>query len=46
MTLAMIPTGIIARSVRATVVEVRRQEFVQTLKGKGLRPARASFCMS
>ena len=40
LTLSMIPTGIIARSVRATVVEVRRQEFVQTLKGKGLRRPR------
>jgi peptide/nickel transport system permease protein len=40
VTLAMIPTGIIARSVRATVAEVRRQDFVQTLKGKGLRRPR------
>jgi len=40
ITLSMIPTGIIARSVRAMVAEVRRQEFVQTLKGKGLRRAR------
>jgi peptide/nickel transport system permease protein len=40
ITLAMIPTGIIARSVRATVAEVRRQEFVQTLKGKGLKRPR------
>jgi peptide/nickel transport system permease protein len=40
VTLAMIPTGIIARSVRATVAEVRRQDFVQTLTGKGLRRPR------
>jgi peptide/nickel transport system permease protein len=40
ITLAMIPTGIIARSVRATVAETRRQEFVQTLKGKGLKRGR------
>jgi peptide/nickel transport system permease protein len=40
ITLSMIPTGIIARSVRATVAEVRRQEFVQTLTGKGLRRGR------
>jgi peptide/nickel transport system permease protein len=40
LTLSMIPTGIIARSVRATVIEVRRQDFVQTLKGKGLKRAR------
>ena len=40
VTLAMIPAGIIARSVRATVAEIRRQEFVQTLKGKGLKRPR------
>jgi peptide/nickel transport system permease protein len=40
LTLAMIPTGVLARSVRAMVSEVRRQEFVQTLKGKGLRRGR------
>jgi peptide/nickel transport system permease protein len=40
ITLAMIPTGIIARSVRATVAEVRRHDFVQTLTGKGLRRPR------
>ncbi len=37
LTLSMIPTGIVARSVRANVAEVRRQDFIQTLKGKGLR---------
>lgn len=36
LTLAMIPTGIIARSVRATVMDVRKQEFVQTLYANGL----------
>jgi len=40
LTLAMIPSGVLARSVRAMVAEVRRQEFVQTLKGKGLRRPR------
>ncbi len=40
ITLAMIPMGVIARSVRATVTEVRRQEFVQTLTGKGLKRPR------
>jgi peptide/nickel transport system permease protein len=40
LTLSMIPTGVLARSVRAMVAEVRRQEFVQTLKGKGLRRGR------
>jgi peptide/nickel transport system permease protein len=37
VTLAVIPTGIIARSVRASVSEIRKQEFVQTLYAKGLR---------
>ena len=36
ITLAVIPTGIIARSVRASVIEIRKQEFVQTLYAKGL----------
>jgi peptide/nickel transport system permease protein len=36
VTLALIPTGIIARSVRATVIDVRKQEFVQTLHSNGL----------
>jgi peptide/nickel transport system permease protein len=40
VTLAMIPGGILARSVRAMVIEIRRQEFVQTLRGKGLGRAR------
>jgi peptide/nickel transport system permease protein len=40
VTLAMIPGGVVARSVRAMVAEVRRQEFVQTLRGKGLRRPR------
>ena len=40
VTLALIPTGIIARSVRATVLDVRRQEFVQTLHANGLHPRR------
>ncbi len=42
VTLALIPTGIIARSVRATVMDVRRQEFVQTLYSNGL-PGRRIF---
>ena len=40
--LSVIPAGIIARSVRSTVAEVRKQEFVQTLYAKGL-PARRVF---
>jgi peptide/nickel transport system permease protein len=40
--LSVIPAGIIARSVRGTVAEVRKQEFVQTLYAKGL-PSRRVF---
>jgi peptide/nickel transport system permease protein len=38
--LSVIPAGIIARSVRGTVAEVRKQDFVQTLYAKGLPPHR------
>lgn len=41
-TLSVIPAGIIARSVRGTVAEVRKQDFVQTLAAKGL-PRRRIF---
>lgn len=34
--LSVIPAGIIARSVRGTVAEIRKQDFVQTLYAKGL----------
>jgi peptide/nickel transport system permease protein len=36
VTLSMIPIGILARTTRAAVVEVRNQDFVQTLRAKGL----------
>ena len=36
VTLAMVPVGIIARSTRAAVLEVRSQDFVTTLRAKGL----------
>jgi len=36
VTLAMIPIGIIARTTRAAVAEVRNQDFVQALRAKGL----------
>lgn len=36
ITLSLIPAGIIARSVRATVAEVSRREFVETLHAKGM----------
>jgi len=36
ITLSVIPMGIITRTVRATVAEILNQEFVQTLRAKGL----------
>ena len=36
VTLSVIPCGIITRTVRATVAEILGQEFVQTLRAKGL----------
>jgi peptide/nickel transport system permease protein len=42
LTLSVIPAGIIARSVRGTIAEIRKQEFMQTLYAKGL-PARRVF---
>jgi peptide/nickel transport system permease protein len=36
VTLAMIPIGVIARTTRGAVAEVRNQDFVQTLRAKGL----------
>ncbi len=39
ITLTMIPIGIIARSTRAAVAEVRGQEFVTTLRAMGLGEA-------
>ena len=38
--LAVGPAAIIARSVRGTVSEIRKQDFVQTLYAKGLGPGR------
>jgi peptide/nickel transport system permease protein len=38
--LSVIPAGIIARSVRATVAEVRQRDFVWTLQAKGMGRAR------
>ncbi|GGF55161.1 ABC transporter permease [Azorhizobium oxalatiphilum] len=42
LTLSVIPAGIIARSVRGTIAEVRKQDFMQTLHAKGL-PGRRIF---
>ena len=39
VTLAMIPIGIIARTTRAAVAEVRSQDFVTTLRAMGLSEA-------
>lgn len=36
ITLSLIPAGIIARSVRATVADVLSREFVETLRAKGM----------
>ncbi len=36
LTLSMVPVGIIARTTRAAVLEVRSQDFVTTLRAKGL----------
>ena len=37
LTMAVIPTGIVARTVRAAVGETLEREFVQALRAKGLR---------
>ena len=39
ITLSLVPVGIIARSTRAAVMEVRSQDFVTTLRAKGLSEA-------
>jgi peptide/nickel transport system permease protein len=36
ITLSMIPVGIISRTTRAAIAEMRNQDFVQTLRAKGL----------
>ncbi|MCK8783328.1 ABC transporter permease [Roseomonas sp. NAR14] len=38
VTLAVIPTGLIARTVRGVAGDILNQDFVTTLRGKGLRP--------
>ena len=37
VTLSVIPAGIITRAIRGTVSEILGQEFINTLRGKGLR---------
>jgi peptide/nickel transport system permease protein len=36
VTLSMVPVGILARTTRAAVAEIRGQDFVTTLRAKGL----------
>jgi peptide/nickel transport system permease protein len=36
LTLSMIPIGILSRTTRAAVAEIRNQDFIQTLRAKGL----------
>jgi peptide/nickel transport system permease protein len=36
VTLSMVPIGILSRTTRAAVAELRNQDFVQTLRAKGL----------
>jgi peptide/nickel transport system permease protein len=38
VTLAMIPMGIITRTVRGIVIEILGQDFITTLRGKGMLP--------
>jgi peptide/nickel transport system permease protein len=40
ITLSLIPMGVVARLVRATVLDIRSQEFVGALEAKGLKPRR------
>jgi peptide/nickel transport system permease protein len=37
LTLAAIPAGIVARTVRGSVIEILHQDFITTLRAKGLR---------
>jgi peptide/nickel transport system permease protein len=37
VTLAVIPAGLVTRTVRGVVVEILSQDFITTLRGKGLR---------
>jgi peptide/nickel transport system permease protein len=39
LTLAVVPAGLIARSMRSTVGEILGQEFIQTLHANGLPPS-------
>ena len=43
ITLSLIPMGVVARLVRATVLDIRSQEFISALEAKGLKPRRVLF---
>lgn len=43
ITLSLIPMGVVARLVRATVLDIRSQEFIGALEAKGLKPRRVLF---
>jgi ABC-type dipeptide/oligopeptide/nickel transport system permease component len=43
ITLGLQYTAIVARMVRSSVLEVLRQDFVRTLRAKGLRPGRIIY---
>lgn len=40
ITLSVIPMGIITRAVRGVIIEILHQDFITTLRGKGLTSAR------
>jgi peptide/nickel transport system permease protein len=37
ITLSVIPAGLLTRTVRGTVIEILNQDFITTLRGKGIR---------
>jgi peptide/nickel transport system permease protein len=43
VTLSVIPAGLVTRSVRGTAIEVLNQDFITTLRSKGLRTSRIAF---
>ncbi|RZM04567.1 MAG: ABC transporter permease [Variovorax sp.] len=43
LTLSIIPMGIVARTVRGVVLDVLGQDFITTLRGKGLRGGRIAL---
>ena len=43
LALAAVPTGVIARSVRSSVADVRQQDFIDALRARGLSNARINM---